>query len=80
MDIDDSKPEGKEQLRLRNAIERGYSELLLLVSDEVTLGIINGARSTELPEGCLMTAWNMIERKFVPKTSATMVKLVKEFW
>jgi hypothetical protein len=76
VDIDESKPEGKEQLRLRNANERGYSELLLSVSDEVTFGIIDGAWSTDLPEGCLVTAWNKIERKFLPKTNATMVKIM----
>ena len=58
---------------------RGHSELLLSVSDEVMFRIIDGTRSTDIPEGCLMTAWNKIECKFVPKTNATMVKLVKEF-
>ena len=77
--LDESTKDGKEKLRLRNTNERGYSELLLLVSDEVTLRIIDGARTTYLPEGCLMTAWNKMERKYVPKTNATMVKLMKEF-
>ena len=79
VDINESTKDRKEKLRLRDMNERGYSELLLSVSDEVTFRIIDGARSTDLPEGCLMTAWNKIERKFVPKTNATMVKLVKEF-
>ena len=54
VDIDETKKDGQEEMRLRNANERGYSELLLSVSDEVTFGIIDGARTTDLPEGCLM--------------------------
>ena len=78
IDCADTK-EGKAQEEARKQNERGYSELLLSVSDEVTFGLIDGSRTTDLPEGCLMTAWNKLERKFVPKTNATMVKLVKEF-
>ena len=47
--IDESTKDRKKQLRLRNANERGYSELLLSVSDEVTFGIIDGVRTTDLP-------------------------------
>ena len=38
-------------MELRKANERGYSELLLSVIDEVTFGIIDSARTTGLPEG-----------------------------
>ena len=41
--LDESTKDGKEKLRLRNTNERGYSELLLSVSDEVTFRIIDGA-------------------------------------
>ena len=79
VDIAENTKEGKAQLELRKQNKRGYSELLLSVSDEVTFGLIDGSRTTDLQEGCLMTTWNKLERKFVPKTNATMVKLVKEF-
>ena len=78
VDIADTK-EGKSQLELRKQNKRGYSELLLSVSDKVTFGLIDGSRTTDQPEGCLMTAWKKLEQHFVPKTNATMVKLVKEF-
>ena len=42
VDIDELKKDGKEEMRLRNANERGYSELLFSVSDEVTFKIIDG--------------------------------------
>ena len=77
--LDETTVEGKKKEKLRRANEKGYSELLLSVSDEVTFGIIDGARTANLPEGCLMTAWSKLERKFLPRTNATMIKLVKEF-
>ena len=47
--IDESTKDRKEQLRLRNANERGYIKLLLSVSDEVTFKIIDGTWTTDLP-------------------------------
>ena len=76
--LDETTVEGKKKEKLRRANEKGYSELLLSVSDDVTFGIIDGARTANLPEGCLMTAWSKLERKFLPRTNATMIKLVKE--
>ena len=64
---------------LRKPNERGYSELLLSVSDKVTFGIIDGVRTSDLPEGCIMTTWTKIKHNFVSKTNATMVKLMKDF-
>ena len=61
---------GIEQRKLE-----GYSKLFLLVSDEVTYGIIDGVITTDLPEGCIMITWDKMEHKFIPKTYATMVKL-----
>ena len=49
------------------------------MSDEVTFGIIDGARTMEQLERCLMTAWSKLEWKFLPRTNTTMIKLVKEF-
>ena len=44
-DIDEKTTTGKAEEKLKRANKKGYSELLLSVSDEVTFGIINGAKT-----------------------------------
>ena len=71
--------EGKLGSLAITANERGYSDLLLSLSDEVCFGIIDDARTEELPDGCLRTGWLKLEKKFMPRTNATIIKLKKEF-
>ena len=37
------------------------------------------AKTTELPEGCLKTAYDSIKRTYAPNTSTQAVMLKKEF-
>ena len=57
-------------------LTEAITQLLLSVSDKKTFGIIYVSRTTEKLEGCLMTAWEKLERKFLPRMSETMIKLV----
>ena len=52
---DSSTKEGKLQALAVIANERGYSNLLLSLLDEVCFGIIDDAWTEKLPDGCLRT-------------------------
>jgi hypothetical protein len=55
--LDLSTKEGKLESLSVIANERGYINLLLLLSDEVCFGIIDDARTENIPDGCLRTGW-----------------------
>ena len=63
----------------RKANEEGYSDLLLSMEDEVAFGIVNEAKSTDLPSGDLTMAWKNLLNKYAPSTKDELVSVKKEF-
>ena len=43
-------------ISLRQENETGYNELLLSCNEEVSFGLLDEAKTTDLPDGCLQTA------------------------
>ena len=63
----------------RKANEEGYSDLLLSMEDEIAFGIVNEAKSTNLPSGDLTMAWRNLMNKYSPSTKDELVSVKKEF-
>ncbi len=60
--LDISTDAGKAQLKLREANDDGYTDLLLSQDDDVCFSLVDQAKTTDQPEGCLHTAWtNLVE-------------------
>ena len=64
---------------MRKANEEGYSDLLLSMEDEVAFGIVNEAKSADLPSGDLTMAWKNLLNKYAPSTKDELVSVKKEF-
>jgi hypothetical protein len=79
MELDLATEEGLAFKKARDANKVAYSKLLMCCDDDVSFAIIDTACTTELPRGCAKTAWQGIVDKFEPKTSASMVKLRRQF-
>jgi hypothetical protein len=79
MVLDLNTEEGVAHKRGREANQLAYSKLLLCCDDDVSFCIVDAACTTELPRGCAKTAWDGLVAKFEPKTSASKVKLWRQF-
>jgi len=77
--LDLTKDEDKIKNRLRKANIRAYSDLLNSMEKMEIFGIVDSARSTELPEGDSRMAWKALVAKFEPKTAAEKVRMNREF-
>ena len=78
-EIDSATKVGKIKSLVRGANDTAYNDLLLLCSDEVSFGAVDGALTSKLPDGDAAKPWNNLVAKFEPKTSALLVQLKKEF-
>ena len=77
--IDISNDAGKSQLRAREANDEGYNDLLLSMEEEVAFGLVNEAKTTALPDGCLKTAWDALSKRYEPRTKNQLVALKSQF-
>jgi hypothetical protein len=71
--------EGKAAKAARDANEIGYNELLLCSDDDVVFATVDSACTADLPSGSARLAWQNLEAKFEPKTSASKVELRRQF-
>ena len=71
--------EGKAKMKIKNANELAYNDLLLSCTDEVTFGYVDEACTDDLPDGDAALAWKNLLNKFEPTTAADKVSLLKEF-
>ena len=65
--------------KARKANEEGYNDLLLSMEDEVAFGIVNEAKSADLPSGDLTMAWKNLFNKYAPSTKDELLSVKKEF-
>jgi hypothetical protein len=59
--------------------ELAYAELMTGCQDYRCFGIIDGARTTMFPEGDAKLAWKLLNERFEPKNSSTLVTIKREF-
>ena len=49
------------------------------MQDEECMDLVSEAKTTDLPEGCLLTAWEALLIKFEPKDIASKISLQDDF-
>jgi len=59
--------------------DKAYNDLILLVNDEVTFGIVDEANSVTHKNGDARIAWSKLKKKYEPTTGFSEVKLKREF-
>ena len=74
-----NKPEEKVLMQVRDLNEKAYSDLILSCEGEISFAIVDEAVTDDLPDGDARLAWINLEKKFMPKTSSTIVEL-KKMW
>ena len=67
----------KEQARLKN--EQAYNDLILSMTEDVSFGLVDEARSEDLPDGDVAQAWKALLNKYEPKTGSSRPRLKREF-
>ena len=76
--IDPLTESGKKQLKLREKNKEAYNALVLSCDDEVSLGAIETAVSSDYEEGDAKQAWDNLLEIYQPKTMANKTALIKE--
>ncbi len=56
-----------------------YNDLLLSMTDDVSFGLVDEARSTIYCDGDARTAWSKLMQQFESQTNATRVNLMGQF-
>ena len=51
--LDDTNASHKTEIVLRDKNNEGYGDILLSMEEEIAFGIVNEAKTDELPDGCL---------------------------
>jgi len=59
--------------------DKAYNNLILLVNNEVTFGIVDEANSVTHKNGDARIAWSKLKKKYEPTTGFSEVKLKREF-
>ena len=70
--------EKKENLKARTANKMGYRDLVMS-TEGISLNIVENAVSEELTKGDLKKAWEMLERRWNPKTRKDKVEVYTRF-
>ena len=73
---DDVTAEKEETMRLNDL---AYAELMMSCQSDACFGIVDNARSTELPDGDAYKAWKDLQAKFEPNTKAALVATKLDF-
>src|SRR5210317_1283421 len=76
--IDPSTEAGKKQLKLREKNKEAYNTLVLSCDDEVSLGAIETATSSDYKEGDAKQVWDNLLEIYQPRTMANKTSLIKE--
>ena len=77
--INPATDEGKKQLKLWEKNREAYNALVLSCNDEVSLGAIEAAMSTDYAEGSARQAWKNLLEIYQPQTLTNKTALLKEF-
>lgn len=65
--------------KIRRMNEVGYCELLLAMKTERFMEIVSESRTTELPSGCLKTAWDNLKNVVEPNDVTSKITLTSQF-
>ena len=68
----------KEKLAVRVANKKGYRDLVML-TEGISLNIVENATSDKLSKGDLRKAWGRLERRWNPKTREDKVEVYTKF-
>ena len=77
--IDETNDAGKAKAEAKKRNVSAMGDLMLSVTNEVLLSILENTISTEYPEGNCREVWKAFITKYEPRTGATKVSLKKEF-
>jgi len=78
-ELDPDSEEDQMKIKAREANKKAYNDLILACEGETSFNIVDEAYSDRLPKGDARMAWEKLERKFMPDTSAHKVKLKGRF-
>ena len=78
-DLNVQTADGRVKAKAREANERAYNDLMLSCEEDVCFGIVDAARTENLPDGDAAKAWKGLLAKYEPSTAAEKVKLDREF-
>lgn len=76
---DDLKDIDKEKIKNRANNEKAYTDLILSMEEEVCFAYVDGAKSTELPNGDAFLAWKRLNAKYRPITRQQRVSQRLDF-
>ena len=79
MVLDETKADGKAATKLRKANKKAYNDLLLLMDEDISFGIVDAAKTDDLPSGDARLSWKGLVDKFEPTTGAELIDLKVEF-
>ena len=68
-----------EELKACIANTVGYTDSVLSIDDEVCFNIVDGAKTMDLPDGCLKMAFDKLKHKYESKTNTALIELSNEF-
>jgi gag-polypeptide of LTR copia-type len=77
--IDTTTQAGKELEKVFKLNTNAYSDLIMSFADIVNFGLVEAARTKDLPNGDAALAWKKLSRKHEPTTTANKVKLMGDY-
>jgi hypothetical protein len=78
-DIPDDTDANKKKLLARQMNEEAYSDLLLSMKTEAAFNLVDEATTADLPNGSAKVAWDNLNKRYLPKDTATRAMLKEEF-
>ena len=74
-----NEEEDNEQESVKHKLARAYRDLLLCMTEEISFGIVESARSRRCPESDPALAWSKLNKKYCATTPANQVMLKQKF-